>query len=85
MYIRDSFHIGETATKDHLRRMQAPLAAYRETLAEDRRRLFDRLTLVDVAIKVVGIGSVGTSCFVGLFLSMTGKPLFLQMLSLIHI
>lgn len=81
--IRDTpptiFHIGDTSTKDHLRRMQAPLAAYRETLAEDRRRLFDRFTLVDVAIKVVGIGSVGTSCFVGLFLSMTGKPLFLQM------
>lgn len=81
--IRDTpptiFHIGDVATKDHLRRMQGPLAAYRETLAEDRRRLFDRYELVDVAIKVVGIGSVGTNCFVGLFMSMAGKPLFLQM------
>lgn len=81
--IRDTpptiFHVGDVATKDHLRRMQGPLAAYRETLAEDRRRLFDRFTLVDVAIKVVGIGSVGTNCFIGLFMSMAGKPLFLQM------
>jgi len=81
--IRDTpptiFHIGDTSTGDHLRRMQGPLAAYRETLAEDRRRLFDRYELVDVAVKVVGIGSVGTNCLVGLFMSMTGKPLFLQM------
>jgi len=81
--IRDTpptiFHIGDIASKDHLRRMQGPLASYRETLPEDRRRLFDRFTLVDVAIKVVGIGSVGTSCFIGLFMSMAGKPLFLQM------
>ena len=34
----------------------------RETLADDRRVLFDRYRLVDAAIKVVGIGSVGTLC-----------------------
>lgn len=72
------FHIGEVESGDHIRRMQQPLAGYRETLAEDRRTLFDRYELVDVAIKVVGIGSVGTTCLVGLFMSMAGKPLFLQ-------
>ncbi len=35
------------------------LAAYRLTLQEDRRSLFDRYTLVDAAMKVVGVGSVG--------------------------
>lgn len=73
------FHIHDTSTTEHLRHFEGPLAAYRETLAEDRRHLFDRYELVDVAVKVVGIGSVGTACFVGLFQSMAGKPLFLQM------
>lgn len=51
---------------------------YRETLAEDRRVLFDRYRLADGAMKVVGIGSVGTFCAVLLFTSIAGKPLFLQ-------
>jgi len=81
--IRDTlptiFHVGDVSTKDHLRRISGPLAGYRETLTEDRRRLYDRYELVDVAMKVVGIGSVGTTCMIGLFMSMAGKPLFLQM------
>jgi uncharacterized protein (DUF2252 family) len=51
---------------------------YRETLAEERRILFDRLKFVDGALKVVGVGSVGTRCFVGLFLAAPDDPLFLQ-------
>jgi hypothetical protein len=54
------------------------LPKYRETLAEDRRVLLDRYRLVDPAIKVVGIGSVGTLCMVLLMRSMAGHPLFLQ-------
>jgi uncharacterized protein (DUF2252 family) len=53
-------------------------AQYRETLDEDRRALFDRYQLVDVANKVVGIGSVGTFCAVALFVSIAECPLFLQ-------
>jgi len=37
---------------------------YRETLPDDRRALFDRFEVVDVARKVVGVGSVGTRCWV---------------------
>ncbi|MGV1005586.1 MAG: DUF2252 domain-containing protein [Candidatus Nanopelagicales bacterium] len=52
---------------------------YRDTLVTDRRHLFDRFHLVDVARKVVGVGSVGTRCYVALF---TGTdetdPLVLQ-------
>jgi hypothetical protein len=52
--------------------------AYRETLADDRRALFDHYSLVDVAIKVVGIGSVGRRCWIALFMSANNEPLFLQ-------
>jgi uncharacterized protein (DUF2252 family) len=39
-------------------------ADYRATLAENRRELVERYRFVDVALKVVGVGSVGTRCFV---------------------
>jgi uncharacterized protein (DUF2252 family) len=51
---------------------------YRESLPEDRRVLFDRYKLDDVAVKVVGVGSVGTRCFVALYSTADGHPLFLQ-------
>lgn len=51
---------------------------YRASLQEDRRRLYDRYKLQDVAIKVVGVGSVGTRCFVSLQLADDDDPLFLQ-------
>ena len=51
---------------------------YRETLTPDRTVLLDRYRLMDVAFKAVGVGSVGTICVVGLFLSGDGEPLFLQ-------
>ena len=54
------------------------LHAYRETLTEDRRLLLDQYRFVDGAIKVVGIGSVGTMCLVVLMMSALNKPLFLQ-------
>ena len=38
------------------------LRCYRDTLSDDRRELLDQYRLVDVAHKVVGIGSVGTRC-----------------------
>ncbi len=40
------------------------IAEYRQTLSEDRRVLFDRFRVVDVARRVVGVGSVGTRCWV---------------------
>ncbi len=51
---------------------------YRETLAEERRTLFDRFKVVDVALKVVGVGSVGTRCWVALLLASPDDALFLQ-------
>lgn len=52
--------------------------AYRDTLPDDRRALIDRYVLQDVAVKVVGVGSVGTRCAVALMLSQGRHPLFLQ-------
>jgi uncharacterized protein (DUF2252 family) len=43
------------------------LERYRTTLADDRRHLLDRFRLADVARKVVGVGSVGTRCWICLF------------------
>jgi uncharacterized protein (DUF2252 family) len=62
------------------RTVRETLAEYRRTLAPDRRGLFDRYRLVDVAEKVVGVGSVGTRCAVALLLGDEDvfDPLFLQ-------
>ncbi len=55
------------------------LADYRSTLSEDRRVLLDSYRFVDAALKVVGVGSVGTRAFVALLLGRDGgDPLFLQ-------
>lgn len=55
-----------------------PLAAYRESLPEHVRVLFDRFQFCDLAMKVVGVGSVGTRCSVALFMAADNDPLFLQ-------
>ena len=54
------------------------LAGYRDTLQPAYQSLLDRYELRDAAIKVVGIGSVGTACWVFLFMAGEGDPLFLQ-------
>jgi len=52
---------------------------YIDSLPYDRKALFLRYRLVDVARKVVGVGSVGTRCWVLLMVGNgTGDPLFLQ-------
>jgi uncharacterized protein (DUF2252 family) len=53
-------------------------ASYAETLQEERRVLLRRYHLRDVALKVVGVGSVGTFCAIGLFVSDDDAPLLLQ-------
>lgn len=55
------------------------LASYRTTLPEDRRVLLDGYRFVDAALKVVGVGSVGTRAWIVLLLGRDGgDPLFLQ-------
>ena len=53
--------------------------AYRATLQDDRRRLLERFEVIDVARKVVGVGSVGTRAFIVLLQGRDQQdPLFLQ-------
>jgi len=53
---------------------------YRDTLADDRRHVFDRYRFADSARKVVGVGSVGLDARIALFVGHDdADPLFLQM------
>ena len=65
---------------DELTRMLSALVQeYRTTLREDRHVLLSKYRYVDVVHKVVGVGSVGTRCYVALLLgSDINDPLFLQ-------
>ncbi len=58
--------------------IEAIFAQYAQTLGPDVSALFDRYTLIDHAIKVVGVGSVGTRCGVGLFTAGDDDMLILQ-------
>jgi uncharacterized protein (DUF2252 family) len=53
--------------------------AYKLSQPEDRGVLLDRYRLADVAFKIVGVGSVGTFCAIGLFVTRDGATLLLQL------
>jgi len=61
-----------------LTRVHEAMEDYRRSLTDSVRVLFDRYRLEDMAVKVVGIGSVGTRCLVGLFFSAENHALLLQ-------
>jgi uncharacterized protein (DUF2252 family) len=75
--LREFVSVGDGA--DVERRFRDLISQYRRSLQPDRRRLLERYRFVDMARKVVGVGSVGTRCWVVL---LTGRddddPLFLQ-------
>ncbi len=59
--------------------IQSIMSKYRRTLATDRRYLIDQYKFVHLARKVVGVGSVGTRCWIVLMLGRDeADPLFLQ-------
>lgn len=51
---------------------------YKNTLQDDRRYLASQYNIIDIALKVVGVGSVGTRCLVALLMNEKKEPLFLQ-------
>jgi uncharacterized protein (DUF2252 family) len=56
------------------------LVKYQATISDRLKVLLGRYELVDIAVKVVGVGSVGTRCLVALFIGKdAGDPLFLQL------
>ncbi|WP_329120870.1 DUF2252 domain-containing protein [Streptomyces sp. NBC_01353] len=61
------------------RQFRGLIERYGRTLASDRRTLLEDYRLADVARKVVGVGSVGTRCWIFLLLGRDDRdPLFLQ-------
>ncbi len=72
------FHPSEEQAPGIRTQYREALAMYRESLPEHVRVLFDRFQLCDLAVKVVGVGSVGTQCLVALFMAADNDPLFLQ-------
>jgi len=72
------FHVAPEFEPDREAIVQDALESYRQSLPDERRVLFDRYSLEDIVVKAVGIGSVGTRCFVGLFFSAENHPLLLQ-------
>ena len=70
------FHPRDFAKIDeHVRAM---FHRYRQTLPDERRVILDRYQIVDIARKVVGVGSVGTRCAVALLMAGENDALFLQ-------
>lgn len=72
------YHPRQRGQEEAMANVMRAFAAYRETMQEDRRLLLDRYKVMDVAIKVVGVGSVGTFCGVMLLMASEHDPLFLQ-------
>jgi uncharacterized protein (DUF2252 family) len=61
-----------------LTRLRRIMDTYRDSLPAERRVLFDQFELVDLARRVVGVGSVGIQAWIALLVGAGGDPLFLQ-------
>lgn len=72
------FHYRDHSQDEFDTIVRQAFAAYRESMAPYRRVLLDRYKLMDIAIKVVGVGSVGTRCAIMLLMADDNDPLFLQ-------
>jgi uncharacterized protein (DUF2252 family) len=73
------YHFTEKSDRRHRLDAERVFASYRHRLPPERLYLFERYQLTDIAFKVVGVGSVGTFCAVGLFMSADRAPLFFQL------
>lgn len=58
--------------------MPGLVRAYRDTVHQDISVLLEQYQLVDGALRIVGVGSVGTRCHILLLVGPAGEPLFLQ-------
>jgi len=72
------FHPEVTRAPEFQGAIEKLFVAYQETLPHDRRSLLNQYRIVDAAIKVVGIGSVGRRCWIALMMSSGNHPIFLQ-------
>lgn len=72
------FHASEQSHPGFIESAHRTVKKYQSTLPIERRILLDKYELCDIAMKVVGVGSVGTFCAVALLFAGEGDPLFLQ-------
>lgn len=72
------YHIHEFRKREYEANLRQAFSRYRDSLPEERRTLLDRFEIKDSAIKVVGVGSVGTFCAIMLLMAAEDDPLFLQ-------
>ena len=77
--LRDLYKVYGMDEADVAKAVRRQFRDYRATLPDDRRRLLERFEMVDMARKVVGVGSVGTRAFIVLLQGRDAQdPLFLQ-------
>lgn len=78
---RRIFHslVGVSEVPDLIAEAERAFLAYPAALLPERRRHIERYRLVDTAIKVVGVGSVGTLCAIGLFATPDDEMIVLQL------
>ena len=72
------FHYHDSRDQESLHRIARNINDYKNSLLPERRVLLNRYKLVDSAVKVVGVGSVGTFCGIALLISGNGDSLFMQ-------
>jgi len=69
----------ERSISDVINSIHDRASLYRRTLSPERRHLFDEYRIIDLARRVVGVGSVGTRCFIMLLIGRDiADPLILQ-------
>jgi len=72
------YHWHEFRKREYEANIRQGFARYLDSLPEERRILLDRFEIKDMAVKVVGVGSVGTFCAILLLMAAEDDPLFLQ-------
>jgi uncharacterized protein (DUF2252 family) len=72
------FHYGDQRDKEFMKQTISTVQSYKKNVSLGVSLLLDRFAIVDVAMKVVGVGSVGTVCGIILLMSGRGDSLFLQ-------
>lgn len=72
------YHLTKKGDVKHRINAERLFGSYQIRLPPERLRLYELYAMKDIAFKAVGVGSVGTFCAIGLFISGDGDPLFLQ-------
>ncbi len=72
------YHYGDKRDTEYLKNANSTLQGLKKNVSLGVGILLNRFSVVDVAFKVVGVGSVGTACGIMLLMSGRGDPLFLQ-------